>query len=136
MKYIYPVLLFSLLSASCAVRMNYLGSSYPPTEQVDVYVDASAIKRPYTVIGKAYPEYAGYAELVYTTEKLQEKVVEIARQKGANAVLFQDLLRDGTSIYSETKTDSVNKGVVTTTTGGITPTTTRERLIFFLRYDK
>jgi hypothetical protein len=135
MKYIYPVLFFSLLGASCGIRMNYLGSTSAPTETVDVYVDVSAIKRPYTIIGKGYPEYAGYAQLFYSTDKLQQKAVEVARKKGAHAILFQEMLLNGTTVDLASKTDYSQEREVTTTSGAISPMTTRERVVFFLRYD-
>jgi hypothetical protein len=57
MKNIYPVFILSLFICSCsAVSFSYVGSSYTPTKNVDVYVDEAAIKRAYTIIGKVYPE--------------------------------------------------------------------------------
>jgi hypothetical protein len=137
MKQVYTACFFSFLFASCAVRINYLGSTSAPTDNVDVYVDASAIKKPYTIIGKGYPNYTGYGRMMTSTDKLQQKVVEVARKKGADAVLFQDyhVQHEGTNIYSISKTDSVGKGVVTTTTGAIAPIVTTGRNIFFLRYN-
>ncbi|HEX8315570.1 MAG TPA: hypothetical protein VF609_11280 [Flavisolibacter sp.] len=130
-------LILSFVLASCAVRINYLGSTSAPTENVDVYVDPSAIKRPYTIIGKGYPASVGYGAVVNSTDKLQRKAVELAREKGANAVLFQDyqVQHNGTNFYAASRTDSLGKGVITTTSGSVAPIVTSGRNIFFLRYD-
>lgn len=137
MKHVYSLLLLSFILVSCAVRINYLGSTSTPTEKVDVYVDAAAIKRPYSIIGRGYPEYLSSGSWLNSTEKLQQKVVKVAQKKGADAVLFQDhyVQREGTNIHSVSRTDSVGTGVVTTTSGSIAPLFTLGRNIFFLRYD-
>lgn len=137
MKPIYTLLFLCIFFTSCAVHINYLGSTSAPTNKVDVYVDPSAIKRPYTIIGKGYPAYFSAGSLMYATDKLQKKALEVARKNGADAVLFQDyqVQQNGTSFYSASRTDSVGNGVVTTTNGSVGPTVTTGRNIFFLRYD-
>lgn len=137
MRQIYTALLLSVVFTSCITQISYLGSSSAPTQNVDVYVDASAIKRPYTVVGKGYPESAGYSQWLNKTDKLQEKVVEVAKKKGADAVLFQDyyLRHGGTNIYSVTRTDTLNKAVVTTTSGSVAPIAGVTREILFLKYN-
>lgn len=137
MKQMYTALLLSAALTSCVTRIGYLGSSSTPTQNVDVYVDASAIRRPYTIVGKAYPESVGYSQLLNKAEKLQEKVVEVARKKGADAVLFQDyyVQHGGSNIYSVTRTDTLNKAVVTTTSGSVAPIAGVTREILFLKYN-
>jgi hypothetical protein len=133
MKILYSLLVATTFFGSCGVRINYLGSSLAPTEHVDVYVEASAIKKPYTIIGKGYPLHFTYNALT----KLQKKVVETAREKGADAVLFQDfyLQERGTNFYSATRTDSAGNGVIATTSGAVGPVITAGRNIYFLRYN-
>ncbi|RYZ26440.1 MAG: hypothetical protein EOO10_15545 [Chitinophagaceae bacterium] len=135
MKHVYTCLVLSTIFTSCAMRIDYLGSTSPPTNSVDVYVDPSAIKRPYTIIGKGYPSQLG--TMFKSTEKLQRKATEIAWKKGADAILFQDYFvqHEGTNFYSASRVDSVGKGVVTTTSGSVSPTDATGRNILFLRYD-
>jgi hypothetical protein len=137
MKTLYPLLVAMTFFASCGVRISYLGSSLAPTKHVDVYVEASAIKKPYTIIGKGYPANFAYGALINTPGKLQKKVVETARKKGADAVLFQDfyLQERGTNFYSATRTDSAGNGVIATTSGALGPVITAGRNIYFLRYN-
>lgn len=137
MKPIYTLFISVTFFASCGMRIGYLGNTSTPTNHVDVYVEESAIKRPFTVIGKGYPEFLGLGEGINSLDKLQKKAVGIARQKGANAVLFKDYYvpGEGSNFYSATRIDSVGKGVVTTTSGSVRPTVTPGRIIYFLRYE-
>ena len=131
----YTLLL--ILFSSCGSRLNYLGSSYSPSRNVDVYVDASSIKRPYTIIGKGYMEY-GYGFYGKSKiERMQEKAIRKAREKGADAILFNDyyIKEDGASIHSVTKTDSVGKGLVTVQSGSVGPVISSRRDILFLKYN-
>lgn len=132
---LYFALIATLLFSSCGVSVNYLGNSFEKTSQVDVYVDATAIKKPYTVIGKGYEERRiGFR---YNIEKLQGKAIQKAKQKGADAVLFQDyhLLHPGTSIRTTTKVDTVDKGVITTSNTHAGPVVSSGRNILFLKYE-
>lgn len=134
MKRIY-VMLASLLSfSSCGLKVGYLGSTAAPTENVDVYVDASAIKRPYNIVGKGYIE--SIANTRYTVRKLQAKAVEQARKNGADAVLFQDYFfqQQGSRFQSTTRTDTTERGEITSTNSVITPVFTSGRNILFLKY--
>lgn len=130
----YPLFLLIAFS-SCRARLNYLGGSFTPTKNVDVYVDASAIKRPYTIVGKGYMEYNYFVKS--KVDKMQAKAIQKAQSKGADAVLFQDYIvkRDGTSVQTVTKTDSVGKGLVTVQTGTIGPVISSGTNILFLKYD-
>lgn len=133
MKRYTPLLLLTLIS--CGVRLDYLGSSFSPTGHVDVFVDASAIKKPYTIIGRGYIDYGPYAKS--RIERMQSMAVKTAKEKGANAILFQDyyLKHDGTSIQALSKTDSLDKGPATVPTGAVGPVISAGQNIFFLRYD-
>ena len=134
----YSILLIGL--CSCGSHLNYLGNSYTPTKNVDVYVDASAIKKPYSIIGKGFMEYGYMSWSAYDKariEKMQKKAIEKAKLKGADAVLFEDYIikRDGTRIQSVTKTDSVGKGLITVETGTIGPIISSGTNILFLKYE-
>jgi hypothetical protein len=131
----YSPLIISLVFISCAgTRVSYLGSSSAPTSKVDVYVDASSIKRPYTIMGKGYPEYNLAPR--NRMEKTQEKALQKARMNGADAILFQDyyFLQDGTSIHSIARTDSIGKGLVTEKNMTVSPIISSRTDILFLKY--
>ena len=88
-------------------------------------------------MGKGYADYIGYTAAFGSLDKFQQKVVEVARKKGANAVLFQDyfLQNEGANISTVSRTDSVGKGIITAASGTLTPTLTTGRNIFFLKYE-
>jgi hypothetical protein len=136
MNRIYFSLLLIVFS-SCGAHLNYLGSTYAPTENVDVYVDPSAIKHPYTIIGKGYMEYGVGPYTKSRIEKMQEKAIETAKTKGADAILFQDYYfkENGASIETVTKTDSVGKSLVSVQTGNISPMISSRTDILFLKYE-
>jgi hypothetical protein len=130
-------LLFIAAFSSCGSHLNYLGTSSTPTKNVDVYVDASAIKHPYTIIGKGYMEYGfgGYSKS--RIDKMQEKAIKKAKAKGADAILFQDYYfkENGASIQTVTKADSVGKSLVSAQTGNISPIISSRTDILFLKYN-
>lgn len=129
----YYSLLFFILLFSCGTRINYLGNSSTPTKEVDVYVDASAIKKHYTIIGKGY---LNTVRSFYNLEKLQHKATELAKEKGADAILFQDyfITEDRTSVY-RTNTDSSGNRLIGVKSETVAPSAISSRNILFLKYD-
>ena len=113
LKFYFSSLVVFVFS-SCGVSVNYLGTSFNETDHVDVYVDLAAIKKGYAVIGKGYEKIGIHTR--NGIEKLQMKAIQKAKQKGADAVLFQDyhVLQTGTAI-STSKIDTVNKAFVSAT---------------------
>ncbi len=91
MKHLLPavsaVLVLALLSTGC-VHFSYEGETFAPTENVAVYHDADKIPEKYTVIGKAVA-YGNYQDV--SRDRLEDKLVSEAEEKGANAVLITAL---------------------------------------------
>jgi hypothetical protein len=134
MNSFFTLALVSLLFSSCfSTRVDYLGNSFTPTRSVDVYVDAAAIRKPYTVIGKGYVNDHAYN--ITPLERIQENVVEKAKEKGADAVLFQEYLylSDGSTSTTTARTDSTGRTMVRNTTSG--PVINSRREILFLKYE-
>ena len=132
---IYTFLLVSLLFISCGTKLNYLGKTSQPTENVDVYVDAAAIKKPYTIVGKGYME--GHSISKKSIELMQKKAIITAKEKGADAILFQDyyVIENGSGIHSVTKTDSVGSSLVSVSNARVTPVVSSKTDILFLKYN-
>jgi hypothetical protein len=115
--------------ASCFTQVNYLGTSFPQTKKVDVFVSQSAVKKPFEIIGKGYVNSHGIPEP--SVEVIQQKAVEKAKLKGANAVVIEDYyLVDKTSTII-TKTDSLKR---TQTNADTNPAVSTGFTILFLRY--
>lgn len=130
-------LFFIVTLSSCGSHLSYLGSSQTPTKNVDVYVDATAIKHPYTIVGKGYMEYGVGGFTKSRIEKMQEKAIKKAKAKGADAILFQDYYykENGASIQTVTKADSVGKSLVSVQTGSVSPLISSRTDILFLKYN-
>lgn len=131
----YALSLLCFLLFSCGINIGYLGNRYPSTEKVDVFVDAGAIKKPYTVIGKGYEEQRVYG--FRSVETLQKKTVAKAREIGADAVLFQDyvLQQPGTTVRNTTRIDTLPGAVVSTSDTYAGPVVQTGRHILFLKYE-
>ena len=92
-----PMLLFAV---SCA-HVDYVGRSYPPTDRVDVFYTEGDVPHEYNVMGKV----VATANDLVSAEKLQEKIVQKAREHGADAVVLLGLERyksGSTTDYNET----------------------------------
>lgn len=75
-------LLIILLANGCA-SVNYVGKTFNPTTDVDVYYSKEEIEKEYTVIGHAI----GSGTLT-TNENILKKLMEEAQIKGADAILI------------------------------------------------
>ena len=87
-KIIVLILSMILFVSACGsdVDVDYLGDSYPPTSHVDVYFSEDDITEGYLVMGHATVD-GGDAE------ELQEKLIEKARERGADGIIFEGLDR-------------------------------------------
>ena len=87
-KIIVLILSMILFVTACGSDddVDYLGGSYPPTSRVDVYFSEDDITEDYLVMGHATVD-GGDAE------ELQEKLIEKARERGADGIIFEGLDR-------------------------------------------
>ncbi len=66
---------------------DYLGKSYPPTTNPEIFMRDKDVEHDYEVMGKVTAEVPYKKKLKY----IQDKVMNLARQNGADAVLFSDV---------------------------------------------
>jgi len=119
-----------LLTVSCT-KIDYVGKSYAPTVTVDVYFSLEDIKGNYEVMGHLTATAGEFT----SSEKMQEKIIEKAREKGADAVVILGLdhyIKDGGSSWSETTETDGNK----TTTSGSQSSSTEEMKEITARFIK
>lgn len=131
MKHIYlPAIFFAIASCSTAVR--YIGTSLEPTSNVDVYVTESSIGRPYQVIGKGFLNYKVFPN----PEKIQDKAIAKAKEKGADAILIIDYLTFNTMgiINTRSRLDSTGSSLHGSSATSIKGSSSEEFEIFFIRY--
>ena len=130
----YPIVLVFIIS-SCGLHLNYLGKTSAPTENVDVFVDAGAIKKRYTIVGRGYIEGMTLSRRGY--DKMQRKALKMAKEKGADAILFQDFYytEAGTATYQITQRDTVGSGMISIPGNSISPVVSSRTDILFLKYE-
>ena len=147
MRNVLTFLAVSFLFAACGPSVQYIGRTYPPTQNVDIYFNASDITKQYEVIGKVN----GYASAKF--DAIQNKIIKEAKQKGADGVIFTGMgekvvgttnntstvanggsmdNKRGDSVNGKTSATAWNASVLTTTT--TTNQTTKVVSADFIKY--
>lgn len=75
-----------LIIAGC-VSIDYKGKTYPPTTKVDVFWAKEAIKRPYSVMGKAVVS----TWYMYQRRDAKPAIIAKAKECGADAVYVHSI---------------------------------------------
>lgn len=121
MKKLLLFLPLLLVFASCT-KVDYVGEEYPPTDHVDLYFAVADAPSGYKVMGYIV---ASAPDMV-SAEKMQKKMMEKARAKGADGLIIEGLNRyqsGSNTNYAETSTQKTDdKGKTKTTTHGSTST--------------
>lgn len=76
-----------LSTASCANKIIYYGRTYPPTDTVEIYFRESDISEANEIMGKATYEVTARRN----SDKVQNKIVTRVKEKGADAILFDEI---------------------------------------------
>jgi len=115
MRHEEPMKKFTVISAvllclvSCT-KIDYVGEEYPPTAYVDLFFSFDDVDRDHKVMG----HIVATANDLISAEKMQKKMLEKAREKGADGIVILGLGRyvKPSSSFSSTTDDD---GQVTTT---------------------
>jgi hypothetical protein len=83
----FAAIVITLLASCSKSSFDYLGKSYPPTANPEIFMRDQDISRDYEVMGKVMAEVPYNKKLKY----IQNKVMNLAAQNGADAVLFSDV---------------------------------------------
>ncbi len=124
--------LFGLLLINSANAQKYFGKSYEPTQNVDEYFDHADVKKPYTVMGKT-ELLQGFRSL----EKSQQKIIDLAKKKGADGAIFS-LEEDvyGSSTSSGGSINNKKKDKTTGTSSSSTVDLKQKKITAtFIKYD-
>lgn len=89
MKRILLLLCAALCTTSCVVQTTYIGKAYPATDAPELFFSWDDVTRDYETMGRitAAPQFFG------TLEKAQTVIEKRAREKGADAVVFEGIGR-------------------------------------------
>ena len=87
----FPVYLILFLIVSCSPKIQYLGKTYAPTQNVDIFFNESDINRPFTTIGMIRNSGKSY-------EKNNPEVIKTAIDKGnasgCDAIIFHGMYKE------------------------------------------
>lgn len=72
-----------MLFFNVTYAQKYFGKTCSPTQNVDQFFDIADITREHTVMGKTE-----LAKSFRSLEKTQEKIIALAKEKGADGVIF------------------------------------------------
>lgn len=84
------------------VNTDYVGESYPPTTQVDVYYAMEDVSRPHVVMGKI----TASAMDGWDSNAMVEELKSQAMAKGADAVVIMNVHTETVGSYTSTYGDS------------------------------
>ena len=96
MKLTRVLILFSIPALVSCNRVIYYGRAYPPTVNPALYFRESKVTEPFEEMGKATIEVSAKRR----SEKIQNKFVRKAENKGADAILFDDISLTNTGTTS------------------------------------
>lgn len=104
---IIVMLVISAFLSGCA-KTSYVGKTYSPTLSVDLFMDESGLTRPYEVMGQISID----GETLVSADKMQEKMMEEAKARGADAVLIEgyEEIYTGSSTSTNASTSTDKKG--------------------------
>ncbi len=115
-----------LLSLAACTKIDYIGEEYPPTDRVDMYFSEADIGLDYKIMGRMIATADDYV----SSGKMQKKIMEEAKKKGADGVVILGLDRyqSGESHnYNETTETKEKKDGTKTVTSATSSTEVSEK---------
>ncbi len=124
--------LIPLLLSSCS-ELHYVGQRNAPGTHADVYVTESAITKKYIIAGEGY---LNFWAVRLRPDKIQALAEKTAEENGADGVIISSYLipESGQAVNSVFRTDTLQRGVVTTASTTITPVASTGYRIYFIKY--
>ncbi|OEK04042.1 hypothetical protein [Roseivirga misakiensis] len=80
-------LVLLVIISACSPKINFIGNQHAPTQSVDLFFDAKDIEKEYKVMGFMQNEGREFAN---NPEKIKAALIEEAKRRGADAILFGD----------------------------------------------
>jgi len=116
---------FFALLTGCTTT-DYLGKTYPPTQHVDVFYSPHDVTRAYEVMGEIRAE----GDDIVSYASMQQKLIQEAMQKGADAILIEtlDTIETGSTTV-ENRTRDQHKRRASSSTAISTTSIEKDRLI-------
>ena len=105
-SFVTSLSLLAFLFVSGCASVNYVGDEYGPTDTVDIYYSEAAIDQEYDLIGHGLG--SGFW---VRNRKIQSKLIEEAKEKGADAILITGLGKSNVLIGSGISADEKQMNV-------------------------
>lgn len=102
------------ITLSSCIHSDYLGKSYDPTSNVELFFDDADVREDYEVMGEVTLETDSDLDFAVSSEDMQEKMIELAKEKGADGVILGSLGKRATG-ESTTNTAVSDKTTESTT---------------------
>ena len=83
-KYFLFAIVALIFFSGCGSAIRYIGKSYSPTGNVDIYYSPHDVKKEYEVIGKV--SNAGG-----NLQKVQNGILEEAKKRGADGIIYANM---------------------------------------------
>lgn len=84
------LLILLFVAIGCSPRFTYLGDTYSPNLDIDVYYDEGDVNRKFKVIGILSGNTTQSFEK--SIDKAKEKMIVEGGKKGAQGIIFYDIL--------------------------------------------
>ena len=110
-RYTVLLMVLVLFAGACSERgVDYVGTSYSSTTHVDLYFSEFDVVEDYVVMGRAVAR----AGKRVSNKRLQEKLLQEAREKGADGVIIHEF--DRVPVGEITNENTIGNTTITTTT--------------------
>lgn len=123
--------ILSIVILSACSSPSYLGKSYAPTQNVDVYLNAADIKKLHTTMGTS-----SYDQNFNSLDAMQQKLIEMGKAKGADGVIMD--LTEEVAVTQQSGTGTINtkKKNNTVSTSSTTTNIKKKKITAtFIKYD-
>ena len=105
------LLVLAMFVGACSERgVDYVGTSYSPTTHVDLYFSEFDVEEDYVVMGRVVAR----AGKRVSNKRLQEKLLQEAREKGADGIIIHEF--DRVPVGEITNENTIGNTTITTTT--------------------
>lgn len=122
----------AFLLTSCSVALNYVGKTYAPVAEPELFFSWADVSRPYETMG-----YADAAPINFgTVEKAQAAIEKKARECGADAVVFVDINNPGLTMTEQVTPNAAGGETRTVTTTHNTSLGSSVLKATFIKYKK
>jgi len=74
----------SFLISSCSPTINFLGDSFPPTTDIDVFYDEIDVKLEYKTIGQMNHNSTSMIDV----DEIKRSMIAKAKEKGGDGIIF------------------------------------------------